>query len=1668
MTSPIAISGFACLFPEADSLSTFTRFLKEERPSWRDATDDDLSLPAQQFFSSAKGTPHRIYCLQGGFVDDQQTLKPDDWAENDWRNVDPSYRWPLQVAKQALAQGGIDLEKAHHPRGGLILGNLSFPTRTSNQTAMDFYKEFWERELRKASASANFELPQFLESSSTEGSQHLSTASGPAKFLKRELGLGECTFSIDAACASSLYAIRLGCMALRRGEVDWVLAGAVSAADPFFIHAGFSLLQAYPESNETSAPLDQNSRGLYASEGVGMVLLRRLDDAKNQTTPILGVIRGSGWSNDGKGKFVLSPNPVGQKRAYERAYEEAGLHPSEVNYLECHATGTPLGDRIEAQSISDFFNKELPRLGSVKSNVGHMLTAAGMSSLAKILGAFQSESIPASIGITNSKLPSEKIVRFPFQWLKSEVPRVAAISSFGFGGTNAHLILQDRIYEPSDKPIKNPYQTLFITGFEACFGGCLDRLQMADAIDRHETQIRSLPTTRWQGMGTTSAPKAAFLEAFEIDLKELKLPPHQKEQLIPQQLLAIHLAEKAIQDAGLEYGSKIAVLIAMETDAELHQFRGRLQLEAQIRQAFKGLIHDEHSQNQLTHLIKIIRQSWPQPETVNSFTSTIGNLMASRIAALHDFHGPAFTVSMGEDSVEKCLQITKWLFAEEDLDGLVLVAVDLQANLEKMLSKKEDHILGEGGGAIVLQNLDSQNSSKIYVALDDLKSESDQLNDLFGKCGAAEGMLQLIGGLLRNAEKLQRKLHSHQKPIQEKPLTRRVVLGSDPIKEKFQMLLNQQPEVKNWLNRLKLSKNFDQQLSTERLPSGFHLYTPPSHHQAHRAFLNLRETAFRGIVQNLLESNRPAEFTQISPIQEETPSPEFLSISKKADRNFVSKTLGTITGNTFKIDATGKQVVFDYEDLLEFAGGRIAEVFGQDYAIIDSYERCVRLPLDPYLLVTRVTELEAEPHQFKPCRITTEYDIPKEAWYATDERIPWAVAIESGQCDLMLISYLGIDFQNRGDRVYRLLDCTMTFIEVLPRGGQTLRYEIHIDSFARHGESLLFFFHYKCFVGNQMVLRMDGGCAGFFTEEELEQGKGVIHTEKELQTRQQIQPTNFSPLLHCNQTTFERDDLLHLVHGNPAKCFGEQYQQANKNPSLRMAPEQLLMNDRILNVNTTGGAWGLGTVESEKKLRPDDWYFTCHFYKDPVMAGSLIAEGCVQLLQFYMLYLGLQTLTEDASFEPILNLPQIVRCRGQVIPSDSLMTYNLEVKDIGVDPEPYMIANIDVLVDDRIVVDFRDVGVRLVKKSDKEIHQQIPLQVAINSKPAFDEVAVQNFADGSVAKCFGEKYAPFDARPFTQRNPCLDLKLLTRVLEVFGETEKFSKPAGLLAEYNVAEMEWYFADPSSITPLPASVLLEIALQPCGFLGAWMGSIFEFPDEDLHFRLVEGHARLLGRPNLENSKILTKVQLDRMTRFDGQVIEHFTYHLSTDASHDEVFFEGVALFGYFPEWALERQRQRYPDPDWSASPEIPYLDCPLNGQLDLLHQVQLDPTGGSIGLGRVVGRREVNDGDWYYPCHFHKDPVMPGSLGIEAALQALRALAEGSPSRSKSSTVDWPLNSEWKWEFRGEVRPGTKELTVLVEVTEKIPQGNQVEWVASAIVTRDGKRIYRLPRISLLV
>jgi 3-hydroxymyristoyl/3-hydroxydecanoyl-(acyl carrier protein) dehydratase len=174
------------------------------------------------------------------------------------------------------------------------------------------------------------------------------------------------------------------------------------------------------------------------------------------------------------------------------------------------------------------------------------------------------------------------------------------------------------------------------------------------------------------------------------------------------------------------------------------------------------------------------------------------------------------------------------------------------------------------------------------------------------------------------------------------------------------------------------------------------------------------------------------------------------------------------------------------------AGGSIAEVFGPQFAELDQYERLVRMPQPPLLFADRVMSIEGEPGSMGTGRIVTETDVTADQWYMHVGRMSPGVVIESGQADLLLASWLGADFSNRGERVYRLLGCDLTFTGELPRGGETLHYDIHIDGHAKTGDTRLFFFHYDCYIGDRLMISVRNGQAGFFSAQELSQSDGVL------------------------------------------------------------------------------------------------------------------------------------------------------------------------------------------------------------------------------------------------------------------------------------------------------------------------------------------------------------------------------------------------------------------------------------------------------------------------------------------------------------------------------------------------------------------------------------------------
>jgi len=226
--------------------------------------------------------------------------------------------------------------------------------------------------------------------------------------------------------------------------------------------------------------------------------------------------------------------------------------------------------------------------------------------------------------------------------------------------------------------------------------------------------MTQLPAKRWKGLekhpellakhGLHAAPQGGYIEQFDFDFLRFKVPPNEDDRLISQQLLLMKVADEAIVDAKLTPGSKVAVLVAMETELELHQFRGRVNLHSQIADSLTSqgvqLTEDEY------HALETIAMdSVLDAAKLNQYTSFIGNIMASRISSLWDFNGPAFTISAGEQSVNRCIDVAQNLFAlsshQEPLDAVIIAAVDLSGSIENMLLKNAClSSLGAGDSAL--------------------------------------------------------------------------------------------------------------------------------------------------------------------------------------------------------------------------------------------------------------------------------------------------------------------------------------------------------------------------------------------------------------------------------------------------------------------------------------------------------------------------------------------------------------------------------------------------------------------------------------------------------------------------------------------------------------------------------------------------------------------------------------------------------------------------------------------------------------------------------------------------------------------------------------------------------------------------------------------------------
>jgi 3-hydroxymyristoyl/3-hydroxydecanoyl-(acyl carrier protein) dehydratase len=307
---------------------------------------------------------------------------------------------------------------------------------------------------------------------------------------------------------------------------------------------------------------------------------------------------------------------------------------------------------------------------------------------------------------------------------------------------------------------------------------------------------------------------------------------------------------------------------------------------------------------------------------------------------------------------------------------------------------------------------------------------------------------------------------------------------------------------------------------------------------------------------------------------------------------------------------------------------------------------------------------------------------------------PRGLLIEAGQADLFLISYLGIDLLNQGRRVYRLLGCELTYHGELPEPGDTLRYDIQIDGHAEQEGIRLFFFHYECTSAGRPVLSVQRGQAGFFSADELERSGGVLWSpeEQEPAPGARVDAPRIEPA-----RSFSAQQVRAFSEGNLFACFGAGYELGQTHVRTpRIQPGQLLLLERIETLDPRGGPWGRGYLKASTTIHADDWFFSGHFKNDPCMPGTLMFEGCLQAMAFYLAALGYTLRRDGWRFAPVPEERLVLQCRGQVLPSSRELVCELFVEQLQAGPTPRLYADLLGTVDGLKAFHARRVGLELV------------------------------------------------------------------------------------------------------------------------------------------------------------------------------------------------------------------------------------------------------------------------------------------------------------------------------------------------------------------------------------
>ncbi|WP_345867525.1 SDR family NAD(P)-dependent oxidoreductase [Shewanella algae] len=660
--TPIAIVGMASLFAGSRYLNQFWDLIC-------DKIDAITQVPADRwqvadYFDPDKKAADKSYCKRGGFIPEVD-FNPMEFGlpPNILELTDTSQLLSLVVAKEVLEDAGID-EGSDYDRDriGITLGigggqkiSQSLNARLQYPVLKKVFRESGVSEQDSEMLIRKFQ-DQYIhwEENSFPG----SLGNVIAGRIANRFDLGGMNCVVDAACAGSLAAMRMALTELTEGRSDMMLTGGVCTDNSAYMYMSFSKTPAFT-SDEQIKPFDADSRGMMIGEGIGMMALKRLDDAERDGDRIYAVIKGVGASSDGKFKSIYAPRPEGQAKALQRAYDDAGFPPHTLGLMEAHGTGTAAGDVAEFSGLNAVMSQDNPELqhialGSIKSQVGHTKSTAGTAGVIKAALALHHKVLPPTINVKQPN-PKMAVEQSPFYlntqtrpWMPRTdgTPRRAAVSSFGFGGTNFHLVLEEHSPELPKQPARlrrTPLPLLFCAPDKPALEQEISALLKTLNSDAHGDLETLCAPYRLGSQTQVQGPRLGLLACDTIELQQ-KL----QQALNKLQSTAEEQPQTRWQHQGIEYRSgplteaKTAALFAGQGSQYLQMGSGLTQLYPELRAEFAAAdrefsrqgIADKYGMGPLSARVFPIAKFTPQASKEDELVLANTRFAQSAIGAL--------------------------------------------------------------------------------------------------------------------------------------------------------------------------------------------------------------------------------------------------------------------------------------------------------------------------------------------------------------------------------------------------------------------------------------------------------------------------------------------------------------------------------------------------------------------------------------------------------------------------------------------------------------------------------------------------------------------------------------------------------------------------------------------------------------------------------------------------------------------------------------------------------------------------------------------------------------------------------------------------------------------------------------------------------------------------